>query len=123
MKHGLFIGIDGGGTHSTAVAAWPDGRIAAIAHGGGLNFFNDGVETVRLRLESIVAELCAKADAPAQRICVGMSALDAPADTETLERFTERGIEFFRTDECGDITLSVKDGQLLMTPYKERNVP
>lgn len=50
----------------------------------------------------------------------GDRALPSP---ETLERFTERGIEFFRTDECGDITLSVKDGQLLMTPYKERNVP
>ncbi|MBR5287450.1 MAG: hypothetical protein IKU34_02530 [Clostridia bacterium] len=88
MKHGLFIGIDGGGTHSTAVAAWPDGQIAAIAQGGGLNYFNDGVETVRLRLESMVRELCSKADAPAQRICVGMSALDAPADEETLALFT-----------------------------------
>lgn len=88
MKHGLFVGIDGGGTHSTAVAVWPDGRIAAIAHGGGLNFFNDGVETVRLRLESIVAELSTKANAPVQRICVGMSALDAPADDKTLARFT-----------------------------------
>ena len=70
MKHGLFIGIDGGGTHSTAVAAWPDGRIAAIAKGGGLNFYNDGVETVRLRLESMVAELCSK-DGHDTFICPG----------------------------------------------------
>ena len=25
-----LVGIDGGGTHSTAAAAWPDGRIAAV---------------------------------------------------------------------------------------------
>ena len=30
MSRGLLIGIDGGGTHSSAVAVWPDGRIAAI---------------------------------------------------------------------------------------------
>jgi len=88
MKNELFIGIDGGGTHSTAVAAWPDGQVAAIAKGGGLNFYNDGVETVRLRLESMVDELCRKAGAPARRICVGMSALDAPADEETTALFT-----------------------------------
>lgn len=42
---------------------------------------------------------------------------------KTLERFAERGIAFFRTDECGDITLSVQNGQLLITPYKERTFP
>ncbi len=88
MKHGLFIGLDGGGTHSTAVAAWPNGQVAAIAKGGGLNFYNDGVETVRLRLESMVAELCKSAGAPVRKVCVGMSALDAPADEETTALFT-----------------------------------
>ena len=42
---------------------------------------------------------------------------------QTLERLARQGIDAFRTDECGDITLSVCDGQLLITPYKERNTP
>lgn len=42
---------------------------------------------------------------------------------QTLERLARQGIDAFRTDECGDITLSVRDGQLLITPYKERNTP
>ena len=50
----------------------------------------------------------------------GDRALPSP---ETLERFAERGIEIFRTDECGDITLSVENGQLIITPYKERTFP
>ncbi len=42
---------------------------------------------------------------------------------ETLERLSKRNINVFRTDECGDITLSVENGQLFITPYKERNLP
>lgn len=107
MKHGLFIGIDGGGTHSTAVAAWPDGRIAAIAKGGGLNFYNDGVETVRLRLESMVAELCSKAGAPAQKICVGMSALDGPADEATHALFTSGALSPAQLDLQSDAYIAL----------------
>lgn len=88
MKEGLLIGIDGGGTHSTAVAAWPNGQVAAITCGKGLNFHNIGVEKVRTRLESMVQELCCKSGAPLGRVCVGMSALDGPADERTLARFT-----------------------------------
>ena len=88
MQQGLLIGIDGGGTHSTAVAAWPDGRIAAIAYGGGLNYHNVGVDTVRDRLNEMVRELCEKAGAPAYRVCVGMSALDGPGDEPTHAMFT-----------------------------------
>lgn len=85
---GLLIGIDGGGTHSTAVAAWPDGRVAAVAYGEGLNFHNVGVETVRERLEGMASELCQKAGAKLDRMCVGMSALDLPADAATTALFT-----------------------------------
>ena len=50
MAAKILIGIDGGGTHSTAVAAWPDGRVAAVVPGGGQNFHNEGMEIVRARL-------------------------------------------------------------------------
>ncbi len=83
MSRGLLIGIDGGGTHSSAAAVWPDGRVAAAASGGGMNFHNDGVETVRRRLEEIVRMLCARAGAPAEKICAGLSALDGPGNEET----------------------------------------
>jgi len=85
---GLLIGIDGGGTHSTAVAAWPDGRAAAVAYGDGLNYHNVGVTAVRERLEGMARELCSKAGAELDQMCVGMSALDMPADEATTALFT-----------------------------------
>lgn len=88
MKNGLLIGIDGGATHSTAVAAASDGRILAAAYGDGLNFNNVGVEKVRLRIEALVRELCDKTGMDADCVCVGSAALDLPADEETTRRFT-----------------------------------
>lgn len=88
MKYDLLIGIDGGGTHSTAAAARPDGRAVAVAYGDGLNYHHIGVEKVRLRMETMVSELCEKTGASHPLVCVGMSALDGPADGEILARFT-----------------------------------
>lgn len=88
MKQGLLIGIDGGGTHSTAVAAWPDGRVAGIALGNGLNFHNVGVPVVKERLESMARELSESLKAPVAKVCAGLSALDLPADEATTNLFT-----------------------------------
>ena len=35
-----------------------------------------------------------------------------------LERLQQRGIPYLRTDEAGDITISVKNGRLMAAPYK-----
>lgn len=42
---------------------------------------------------------------------------------ETLSRLASAGVQVLRTDACGDITLSLRDGQLYVTPYKERETP
>ena len=39
---------------------------------------------------------------------------------DTLNRLNSHGVTYFRTDECGDITLTVRKGQLIITPYTER---
>ena len=87
MDYDLLIGIDGGGTHSTAAAAWPDGRFAGIALGAGLNYHHVGIDAVRCRIENMVADLCRKTGAQRPLVCVGMSALDGPADQEILLKF------------------------------------
>ena len=104
MKPNLFIGIDGGGTHSTAAAVRPDGSVAALAYGGGLNFHNSGVEAVRERLESMVTELCEKAGVPVQNtmVCAGMSALDLPGDEATTRLFSAGCLAFEQLDLQSD---------------------
>lgn len=89
MAQGILIGIDGGGTHSTAVAAYPDGRIAAVSHGGGLNFHNIGIEKAHTHMQEMCKELCITCGTEAEEICVGMAALDAPADDATTAAFTK----------------------------------
>ena len=104
MAHSLYIGIDGGGTHSTAVAVWPDGRVAALAYESGLNFLNSGVETVRIRTENMVRELCQKAGVPVAdaMVCVGSSAQDLPADEAATRQFAQDCLTFEQLDLQSD---------------------
>lgn len=83
----LLIGIDGGGTHSTAAACWENGQVAAAAEGGSLNFHNIGIEAVRRNLEDMVRSLEQQAGCEACAVCAGMSGLDGPAPKETVSFF------------------------------------
>jgi len=83
----LLIGIDGGGTHSTAVAADGNGRVVAVTEGPGLNHHNIGIDEAGRRLYDIVRRLEAAAGRQADMICAGLAGLDAPADRDTLAGF------------------------------------
>lgn len=39
---------------------------------------------------------------------------------DTLSRLSSTGAQILRTNECGDITVTVENGQLTVTPYKAR---
>ena len=48
---------------------------------------------------------------------------DPAALADALERLARSGAEVLRTDACGDITLTLRGGQLCITPYKARWAP
>ena len=140
MNPSLYIGIDGGGTHSTAAAVRPDGSIAALAFGDGLNFHNSGVEPVRIRLEGMVEELCQKAGVPVENamVCAGMSALDLPADEPTTRLFTSGILSFEQLDlqsdayaalmgctlgEPGLIVICGTGSMLVLVDSEDRQIP
>lgn len=88
MEGGLMIGVDGGGTHTRAVAVRSDGTIAASAIGSGLNYNNIGLSAARENLKLVVDSLLSRCDkAVYRRLVVGLSALDFPADEETRRSF------------------------------------
>lgn len=88
MEDGLIIGVDGGGTHTVAVAARSDGRVIAATRGASLNYHNIGMPCARERLHALVTQLQSRCGGAAvRRICVGMSALDSPADEATKRKF------------------------------------
>jgi len=55
--HLVHLGIDGGATHSFAVAITPDGRVLASTRAGSLNFFGSGMAETRRSLERLVGTL------------------------------------------------------------------
>jgi N-acetylglucosamine kinase-like BadF-type ATPase len=89
----VFIGIDGGGTHSFAIAVDSTGSMLASAGAGSLNFFGASLPTARRHLKMLVESL--KRQLPPKtriaRIVVGCAALFSDA-TKLEKKNLCRGI-------------------------------
>src|SRR5207247_6432977 len=57
MSQPVVTGIDGGGTHSVAVAVDPAGQVLAEARAGSLNFLSSGLTVARQNLKKLVGLL------------------------------------------------------------------
>src|SRR6266568_3399241 len=76
-----FIGLDGGGTHSFAIAVDSAGGKLATAKAGSLNFFGSGLPSARRNLKKLAASLKRQLRPETQidRIVVGCAALFSDA--------------------------------------------
>lgn len=83
-----YLGVDGGGSKTTAAVFDGEGRFIAEAVGESINYYSVGRETARENLKAVISRLgvdefeCA---------VIGMSALNERADEKTTREF------------CGDI--------------------
>ncbi len=83
-----MIGVDGGGTHTVAVASRKDGTIIATSRGQGINYHNIGMDCARRNLHQVVTSLMARCDNQGYDVLsIGMSALDEAADKGTVQAF------------------------------------
>lgn len=86
-----YLGIDGGGTKTTAVLCDETGREVSRFIGKELNYNAVGMETARAHLRETVEGVLAGTDASPAAVCIGLSALSDRADAALTAAF------------CGDI--------------------
>jgi len=89
----VFIGIDGGGTHSAGVAVDRNGVVRATARAGSLNFLSSGTPVARRNLKRLIATLLKRSGKSysIERTTIGCSALFTGA-TPAEKRLLCRGI-------------------------------
>lgn len=88
MNRKLYLGIDGGGSKTTAVVFDGEGSFAAQAVGESINYYSIGLEAARSNMAAIIGELCsALGENRFTAAVIGMSALGDRATEEELNAF------------------------------------
>lgn len=84
MKY--YLGIDGGGTRTTAAVSDENGKILLKSVGKTINFYSVGFEASRNNLEEIIKDIYSKiGNVSFDAAFVGCSALDSEADAKTVD--------------------------------------
>lgn len=79
-----FLGVDGGGSKTTAVVFNEKGEFICSACGESINYYSVGLEAARLAMKNIIDSLTVKKYRCA---VIGMSALNERASARETERF------------------------------------
>lgn len=82
-----FIGIDGGGTYTKAVAVTGDGAVVCHEKGDTINFYSAGFEQAEYNLKAVLDKVTEQL--PKEEIAylfIGCSALDTEAEQEQTRR-------------------------------------
>ena len=85
----FYLGVDGGGTRTTALVCDGDGAELLTVTGDSINYRSEGMEAAREHLRAIVAQIKEKTGIERFRgVCVGSSALFGRATEEETAAFT-----------------------------------
>jgi N-acetylglucosamine kinase-like BadF-type ATPase len=104
LDQAVFIGIDGGGTHSFAIAVNSTGRRLATAEAGSLNFFGTGLPIARRHLKRLRGALARQLPPRTRidRIVVGCAALFSDATIAEKENLCRGILPLERTRVISD---------------------
>jgi len=104
MSPPVVTGVDGGGTHSLAVAVDATGRVLVMARTGSLNFFSSGLPVARRNLKELVGVLRRRLPPGIQfrKYVVGCAALFADATRAEKENLCRGLLPLERTRVVSD---------------------
>lgn len=107
MKY--YLGIDGGGTKTTAAVADENENIIAKVTGKTINFYAVGMENSRKNLADVIEEIKSKTGISSfEGAFIGCSALDAKADSETLDALCSGVINAEKIGMDSDLFVALK---------------
>lgn len=107
MKY--FLGIDGGGTKTTAAVSDENGKIVLKSVGKTINFYSVGMEKSRSNLSDIMADIKNKlGNIEFEAAFVGCSALDDEADSKTLDALCGGIIDAKKLRMNSDVYVALK---------------
>lgn len=102
MKY--YLGVDGGGTKTTAVVSDENGHVVASAVGGSINYYSNSFETAKSNFEDIIKELGIE---KYSSVCIGMSALSDRADDRTTAKFVSGILKSDKVIMDSDISIAL----------------
>lgn len=86
----MFLGIDGGGSRTTAALFDRDGTFLKEAVTGSLNYYSNPLSDVRDNLASLVRDVRQETgNSPFQSVFIGLSALNGRADDAAVHKLTD----------------------------------
>ena len=107
MKH--YLGIDGGGTKTTAAVADENGAVLYKAEGKSINFYAIGMEKSRENLKNLIEEIRNKTNIYCYTSAfIGCSALDGKADEKTTKALCDGIIDADKIGMDSDIFVALK---------------
>lgn len=114
MKY--FLGIDGGGTKTTAAVSDEKGNVLLKKVGRTINFYSVGMDKARENLLAVVDEIYKElGQVTFEGVFVGCSALDREADEETLRNLCG-GIDAKKIRMDSDLFVALKSVENAVCP-------
>ena len=102
MKY--YLGVDGGGTKTTAAVSDEKGNIICTAVGKTINYYSNPYETAKRNFKELIDEIGIY---DYESVCIGMSALSEQTDEATALRFTDGILTAAKTVMTSDIEIAL----------------
>lgn len=106
MKY--YLGIDGGGTRTTAAVSAENGNVLFKSVGKSINFYSVGMEKARENLENVINDIYKNiGEIEFESTFIGCSALDNEASKETISSLCDGIINSKKIDMNSDVFVAL----------------